>query len=128
MSELKNGFTMIEVIFVIVVLGILASVALPKLVANKNDASAAKIALELGDCIEMACGEYTKTGTFDINSSACTDVTARNQCFVLSADNATGILNVRHVSGVVDGSVCKKAQLLIESPKLSSLVGIDHLF
>lgn len=40
----KNAFTMIELVFVIVVLGILASVAIPKLAATRTDAkiSAAK--------------------------------------------------------------------------------------
>lgn len=37
-SYQKNGFTMIELIFVIVILGILAGVALPRLVATRDDA------------------------------------------------------------------------------------------
>jgi len=34
----KNAFTMIELIFVIVILGILAAVAIPKLTATRDDA------------------------------------------------------------------------------------------
>ena len=35
---MKKGFTMIELIFVIVILGILASVAIPRLAATREDA------------------------------------------------------------------------------------------
>lgn len=41
MQNLKKAFTMIELIFVIVVLGILAAVALPKFAGTKNQADIA---------------------------------------------------------------------------------------
>lgn len=39
---MKNAFTMIELVFVIVILGILASVAIPKFAATRTDAQIAK--------------------------------------------------------------------------------------
>ena len=42
MKKSKNAFTMIEMIFVIVVLGILASVAIPKFAATRTDAQISK--------------------------------------------------------------------------------------
>ena len=39
---MKNAFTMIELIFVIVILGILAAIAIPKLAATRDDAQIAK--------------------------------------------------------------------------------------
>ena len=41
---MKKAFTMIELIFVIVILGILAAVAIPKLAATRADAEVSKIA------------------------------------------------------------------------------------
>ena len=40
--KIRNAFTMIELVFVIVVLGILAAIALPKFAATRDDANVAK--------------------------------------------------------------------------------------
>ena len=42
MEKFKNAFTMIELIFVIVVLGILAAVAIPRLAVTRTDAHISK--------------------------------------------------------------------------------------
>lgn len=41
-SDKRNGFTMIELVFVIVVLGILAAIAIPRLAATRDDAQITK--------------------------------------------------------------------------------------
>lgn len=43
----KSAFTMIELVFVIVILGILAAVAVPKFTATRTDAEIAKLRSEL---------------------------------------------------------------------------------
>lgn len=43
MKKFSSAFTMIELVFVIVVLGILAGIAVPRLAATRDDATIAKI-------------------------------------------------------------------------------------
>ena len=59
---MKNAFTMIELIFVIVILGILASVAIPKLAATRDDAKIASKAQEIQTAIAEIPAYVTAQG------------------------------------------------------------------
>ncbi|MEE3776787.1 MULTISPECIES: type II secretion system protein [Campylobacter] len=59
---MRSAFTMIELVFVIVVLGILASIAVPKFIATKDDASAMVSATLLKDTIVQLTAYYTING------------------------------------------------------------------
>ena len=61
---MKKGFTMIELIFVIVILGILASVAIPRLAATREDAEISAAVANLRTLISDASAYYTAKGDF----------------------------------------------------------------
>ena len=59
---MKKAFTMIELIFVIVILGILAAVAIPKLNATRDDAELAKANTNLTTLMSDIHSYYTSKG------------------------------------------------------------------
>ena len=70
----RSGFTMIELVFVIVILGILASVAIPKLAATRDDANIAKASTEISAMISDMGSYYTAHGKFNDDVSTMTNV------------------------------------------------------
>lgn len=65
---MKKGFTMIELIFVIVILGILAAVAIPRMNATRDDAEAVKAATNLNVAMSDISTYYISQGQFtDMN-------------------------------------------------------------
>ncbi|WP_149725471.1 type II secretion system protein [Campylobacter concisus] len=97
---MKKGFTMIELIFVIVILGILAAVAIPKLAATRDDAEISKTASNIQTLISDLGSYYTSQGEFatdsDINkavkkmSNVKNPVNAKNdKCLEVGTGNNT---------------------------------------
>nr|WP_321319192.1 type II secretion system protein [uncultured Campylobacter sp.] len=65
---MKKGFTMIELIFVIVILGILASVAIPRLAATREDAEISATVANLRTLVSDVTAYYTAKGEFPTNT------------------------------------------------------------
>lgn len=91
---MKKGFTMIELIFVIVILGILAAVAIPKLAATRDDAEITKTATNINTLINDLGSYYTSQGEFAGDtkkmSNVKTPIMAKNdKCLEVGAGNNT---------------------------------------
>lgn len=81
---------MIELIFVIVILGILAAVAIPKLAATRDDAQNAKDCSNISTCVADMGAEYTAKGTMTKGDSvACTKAEASNANTITITTDAT---------------------------------------
>jgi prepilin-type N-terminal cleavage/methylation domain-containing protein len=76
----KTAFTMIELIFVIVILGILAAVAIPKLVVTRDDAYTAKLANNImtgaSEIAAYAMGNAQVHSDMTVMSNAMTSLSA----------------------------------------------------
>jgi len=57
---MKKSFTMMELVFVIVIIGILAGIALPRLWVTRDDAIFVKVKTEVSTVRSAISGKYTK--------------------------------------------------------------------
>ena len=71
---MKKGFTMIELIFVIVILGILASVAIPRLAATRTDAEISAAVANIRTFLSDVASYYAVNGEFARDFSVMTNV------------------------------------------------------
>ena len=67
-SPFKKAFTMIELVFVIVVLGIIASIAIPKIYASREDAKVVAAFNELNNFIENIIAKHALGHQYSYNT------------------------------------------------------------
>ena len=126
---MKKGFTMIELIFVIVILGILASVAIPKLAATRDDAEVSKAATNLTTAISDIAAYYTAKGQFAGTDAAAignmtnaTDSTTKNVIKIKTATCATLATAGNTISVTfADDSLCNKVKGM---PGIAKMFGL----
>jgi prepilin-type N-terminal cleavage/methylation domain-containing protein len=71
---MKNAFSMIELIFVIVIIGILAVIAIPKLNATRDDASMVVDVNNLANCINDISSSYTSSKKENKDTQSCKSI------------------------------------------------------
>jgi len=121
----RAGFTMIELIFVIVILGILAAVAIPKLAATRDDAKLSAEVTTTGQVIQNLGAEFTAQGAFTNYTIA--DADAATKCVTIAAPDGT--TDSASVTIVADGTVACGSDEFIASVKdrltANGLLGTD---
>ena len=87
---MRAGWTVIELIFIIVVIGRLASIAIPKLAAVRDDAKLSADVSNMAICIRDASAQYTATRIDynDVNNSiACDNVVCYDIIYAINGIN-----------------------------------------
>jgi prepilin-type N-terminal cleavage/methylation domain-containing protein len=69
---MKPAFTMIELVFVIVIIGLLAAIAIPKMMVTRDDAQTATLATQLKEGTKEIISYYTSQGG-EVNFSKLLD-------------------------------------------------------
>ena len=87
-SYMRNAWTFIELIMIIIIIGILTSIAIGKLSTTRDDAKLSTDISNMSVCIKDVVANYTATNITDINFFSCNKV----ECYTIELNGT--VMNV----------------------------------
>ncbi|MBC2882078.1 prepilin-type N-terminal cleavage/methylation domain-containing protein [Campylobacter sp. Marseille-Q3452] len=120
---MRKGFTMIELIFVIVILGILAAVAIPRLSATRDDAEISKAATNYSTLISDLTAYYTSQGNFSTNWADMTQTTTDGTVKLIGETCVTVEYNDTAGTITATPTATGKCAKLFEIPAMKNVFG-----
>jgi general secretion pathway protein G len=118
----KSGFSLVEMIVVIVIIGIIAAIAVPKLLSTKDEATASSIKQDIATAVSAIRSYYLMNGTITSINQA---VNLNNKNWTFSDNNLTATFTETNACVTIkvtppnltvtldttnDGSVCAKLE------------------
>lgn len=74
LKPMRPAWTMIELIFILILVGILASIAIGKLSTTRDDAKLSADVSNMNICIRDVGSQYAATRSADLNITSCNNV------------------------------------------------------
>ena len=100
-QSMRAGWTLIELIFILILIGILAAIAIGKLSTTRDDAKLSADVSNMNICLRDVASKYAATGTADINFTSCNNV----HCYTIDLDDSIMTIEINE-SAVADFIFC----------------------